>query len=199
MRAGFLNTRRRALTWISFAIACAVLIAVGGVATLVTLGAKSAAAEVSHPGKVRISLETQLTERAVYPPGIAQGNFDGAYTMATMYKSGIFAGNKVAFWGRAAGALKAGNYPIDEFVYVLEGRSCYGGCRRYPTRISRRSFGHSKGAGSESTPPVARFPPLKGFGRRPPNKRRSSSGWHPKPQKRKFGCNTARLWLGRRW
>jgi hypothetical protein len=38
---------------------CAVLIAVGGVATLVTLGAKSAAAEVSHPGVVRISLETQ--------------------------------------------------------------------------------------------------------------------------------------------
>ena len=72
---GFLNTRRRALAWISLAIACAVLI-VGGVATLVTLGAKSAAAEVSHPGIVRISLETQLTERAVYPPGIAQGNFD---------------------------------------------------------------------------------------------------------------------------
>jgi hypothetical protein len=117
------------------------------VATLVTLGAKSAAAEVSHPGIVRISLETQLTERAVYPPGICQGNFDGAYTMATMYKSGVFAGNKVAFWGSAAGALKAGNYPIDEFVYLLGGRSCYGGCRRYPTRISRRSFGHSKGLG----------------------------------------------------
>jgi uncharacterized cupin superfamily protein len=63
----------------------------------------------------------RLTERAVYPPGIAVGNFDGAYTMATMYKSGVFAGNKVAFWGSEAGALKAGNYPLDEFVYILEG------------------------------------------------------------------------------
>jgi len=87
------------------------------------LGPKPAGAvgEGSHPGIVRIPLDTQLTERAVYPPGIALGNFDGAYTMATMYKSGVFAGNKVAFWGSEAGALKAGNYPLDEFVYVLEG------------------------------------------------------------------------------
>src|SRR5712664_865627 len=34
---------------------------------------------------------------------------------------GVSAGNKVAFWGSEAGALKAGNYPLDEFVYVLEG------------------------------------------------------------------------------
>jgi uncharacterized cupin superfamily protein len=104
-------------------IASAALIAVGGVTTLVTLGPKSASAanEVLHPGIVRIPLDTLLTERAVYPPGIALGNFNGAYAMATMYKSGVFAGNKAALWGSEAGALKAGNYPLDEFVYVLEG------------------------------------------------------------------------------
>jgi uncharacterized cupin superfamily protein len=36
-------------------------------------------------------------------------------------RPGVFAGNKVALWGSEAGALKAGNYPLDEFVYVLEG------------------------------------------------------------------------------
>jgi uncharacterized cupin superfamily protein len=120
---GFLNPRGRALRWIGLVIASVALIAVGGVATLVTLGPKSASAaeEVSHPGIVRIPLDTSLTERAVYPPGIALGNFNGAYTMATLYKSGVFAGNKVALWGSEAGALKAGNYPLDEFVYVLEG------------------------------------------------------------------------------
>ncbi len=41
--------------------------------------------------------------------------------MAAMYKSGVFAGNKVAFWASEAGALKAGNYPLDEFMYILEG------------------------------------------------------------------------------
>lgn len=120
---GFLNAGGRALACISLAIAAAALMAVGGVAALVMLGPKSASAagEVSRPGIVRIPLDTRLTERAVYPPGIAQGDFDGAYTMATMYKSSVFAGNKVAFWASEAGALKAGNYPLDEFVYILEG------------------------------------------------------------------------------
>ena len=119
---GLLNARRRALKWIGLAIASSALIALGGAPT-VTLGPKpaGAAGEGSHPGIIRIPLDTQLTERAVYAPGIAVGNFDGAYRMATMYKSGVFAGNKVAFWGSEAGALKAGNYPLDEFVYVLEG------------------------------------------------------------------------------
>ena len=72
-------------------------------------------------GHISHSARQALTERAVYPPGIAVGSFDGAYAMATMYKSGVFAGNKVAFWGSEAGALKAGSYPLDEFVYVLEG------------------------------------------------------------------------------
>lgn len=120
---GFLNARRRTLKWIGLVIASAALIAVGGLPSWITLWPKpaGAAGEESHPGIVRIPLDAALTERAIYPPGIALGNFNGAYTMATMYKSGIFAGNKVAFWGSEAGALKAGNYPLDEFVYILEG------------------------------------------------------------------------------
>jgi uncharacterized cupin superfamily protein len=120
---GFLKMRRLAVKWIGLVIASAAMIAVGGLATLLTLGPKpaGAAGEGSHPGIVRVTLDAQLTERGVYPPGIAVGNFDGAYALATMYKSGVFAGNKVALWGSEAGALKAGNYPLDEFVYVLEG------------------------------------------------------------------------------
>jgi len=120
---GFLNANTPAARRIRVVIASAALVAVGGLSTLVMPGPKpaGAAGEGSHPGIFRIPLDTPLTERAVYPPGIAVGNFDGAYTMATMYKSVAFAGNKVAFWGSEAGALKAGNYPLDEFVYVLEG------------------------------------------------------------------------------
>jgi uncharacterized cupin superfamily protein len=120
---GFLHARTRAARRIRLAIASTALVAIGSLSTLALqgLGPASAAGEGSHPGIVRIPPDTALTERAVYPPGVAVGNFDGAYTMATMYKSGVFAGNKVAFWGSEAGALKAGNFPLDEFVYVLEG------------------------------------------------------------------------------
>ena len=120
---GHLDARTRIARRIRLAIASAALVAVGSLSTLMMQGPRpaGAAGEGSRPGIVRIPLDTPLTERAVYPPGIAVGNFDGAYTMATMYKSGVFAGNKVAFWGSEAGALKAGNYPLDEFVYVLEG------------------------------------------------------------------------------
>jgi uncharacterized cupin superfamily protein len=122
-RLGFLAAITRTARWIPLVVASAALLAIGGVSPLVMLGLKpaGAAGEGTRPGIFRIPLDTPLTERAVYPPGIAIGNFDGAYTMATMYKSGVFAGNKVAFWGSEAGTLKAGNYPLDEFVYVLEG------------------------------------------------------------------------------
>lgn len=113
---------RRATTLRWAGIAIAVVVAVGGSLTVtVGPGPAGAADARSHPGIVRIALDAPLTERAVYPPGIAVGNFDGAYALATQYKSGVFAGNKVALWGSEAGALKAGNYPLDEFVYVLEG------------------------------------------------------------------------------
>jgi len=122
-RLGFLDAITRTARWIPVGVASAALLAIGGLSPLVMLGLKpaGAAGEGTRPGIFRIPLDTPLTERAVYPPGIAIGNFDGAYTMATMYKSGVFAGNKVAFWGSEAGTLKAGNYPLDEFVYVLEG------------------------------------------------------------------------------
>jgi len=111
---GFLHARTRAARRIRLAIASTALVAIGSLSTLAMqgLGPASAAGEGSHPGIVRIPPDTALTERAVYPPGVAVGNFDGAYTMATMYKSGVFAGNKVAFWGSEAGALKAGNFPL---------------------------------------------------------------------------------------
>lgn len=120
---GFLRVRRRALKWNGLMIAFAALIAVGALGALVTVGPKpaGAAGEGPHPGIALVPLDAQLTERGVYPPGIPVGNFDGAYALATMYKSGAFAGNKVALWGSEAGALKARNYPLDEFVYVLEG------------------------------------------------------------------------------
>jgi uncharacterized cupin superfamily protein len=122
-KLGLFNAGTRAARCIRLVIASAALVAVGVLSALVMTGSQpsSAAGEGSHPGIFRIPLDTPLTERAVYPPGIAVGNFDGAYTMAPMYKSGVFAGNKVAFWGSEAGALKAGNYPLDEFVYILEG------------------------------------------------------------------------------
>jgi len=66
-------------------------------------------------------LGTPLTEHLVYPPGIPIGHFDGAYKEATVYKLGIYDGNRVAFWESGAGGLRSFNYPKDEFIYVLEG------------------------------------------------------------------------------
>jgi uncharacterized cupin superfamily protein len=122
-RSGFHNASTSTARRIRLGIASVALLAIGGLSPLVTLWSKSAGAdgEGTHPAIFRVPLDTPLAERAVYPPGIAIGNFDGAYTMATMYKSRVFDGNKVAFWGSEAGALKAANYPRDEFVYVLEG------------------------------------------------------------------------------
>jgi uncharacterized cupin superfamily protein len=120
----FLHARTHAVSRIIRLVAAsAALVALGSLSTMVMLEPKpaDAAGDATHPGIFRVPLDTPLTERAVYPPGIAVGSFDGAYAMATMYKSGVSAGNKVAFWGSEAGALKAGNYPLDEFVYVLEG------------------------------------------------------------------------------
>ena len=147
---GFLKMRSRAVKWIGLVIASVALVAFGGLATPIWLGPRpaGAAGEGWHPGIVRVPLDAQLTERAVYPPGIAVGNFDGAYALATMYKSGVFAGNKVALWGSEAGALKAGNCPLDEFVYILEGDLVTVDERRRPARISSwRCFHHSERLG----------------------------------------------------
>jgi len=118
-----LHPTNGALRRVRLLIASALLFGLGSLSTLIIPGLKpaGAAGDGPHPGIFLIPLNTALTEHLVYRPGIAIGNFDGAYTMATMYKSGVFAGNKVAFWGSEAGALNSGNYPLDEFVYVLEG------------------------------------------------------------------------------
>ena len=120
---GSFRARARALRWMGLLTASVALIAIGSLLNLIAPGLKHAVAagERQHPGIHLIPLDAPLAEHGVYPPGIALGNFDGAYALATLYRSGVFAGNKVALWGSEAGALKAGNYPVDEFVYVLEG------------------------------------------------------------------------------
>jgi uncharacterized cupin superfamily protein len=80
-----------------------------------------AAAAADSPGIVPIPLSTPLTDHFRYPPRVPVGNFDGAYNEATVYKSAVFAGNRVAFWESEAGGLRSFDYPKDEFIYVLEG------------------------------------------------------------------------------
>jgi uncharacterized protein len=81
----------------------------------------AAAADNAGPRIVPVPLNTPLTDHLVYPPQVPVGSFDGAYNEATVYKSGVYAGNRVAFWESEAGALRSYKYPIDEFIYVLEG------------------------------------------------------------------------------
>jgi hypothetical protein len=80
-----LHPRARAVRWIRLLAASAVLVGLGSLSSLVIPGLKpaGAAGEGPHPGIFRIPLDTALTEHRVYPPGIALGDFDGAYTMAT--------------------------------------------------------------------------------------------------------------------
>ena len=111
-----------AVTWILLGAAWATLTALRGSSPLGFGGLESSAAAAEpRPGIVPVPPNALLTERRVYPPGIAVGDFDGAYRMATLYKSAVFAANKVAIWESEAGVLKASNYPMDEFIYVLEG------------------------------------------------------------------------------
>jgi uncharacterized cupin superfamily protein len=81
----------------------------------------AAAADNVGPRIVPVPSSTRLTDHFVYPPQVPVGNFDGAYNEATVYKSGTFDGNRVAFWESEAGALRSFSFPKDEFVYVLEG------------------------------------------------------------------------------
>jgi uncharacterized cupin superfamily protein len=81
----------------------------------------AAAADNAGPPIVPVPLSTPLTDRFVYPPQVPVGSHDGAYKEATVYKSGVFAGNRVAFWESEAGALRSFSFPKDEFIYVLEG------------------------------------------------------------------------------
>ena len=115
--------RRVMLKRILLASGIIAVVAVGGLRGVRPGGTPgiAAAAENIRPGIVPLPLSTPLTERAVYPPRVPLGDFDDAHKMATMYKSGVYAGNKVAFWESEAGVLRSFNYPLDEFIYVLEG------------------------------------------------------------------------------
>jgi uncharacterized cupin superfamily protein len=94
--------------------------ALAGVQSAVSLR-PAAAADNAAPGILPIPLDTPLTDRFVYPPSVPIGSFDGAYKEATVYKSAVHTGDRVAFWESEVGGLRATNYPKDEFVYVLEG------------------------------------------------------------------------------
>jgi uncharacterized cupin superfamily protein len=98
------------------AVAAGFLLGLGTAASL-----RPAAADAASPHIVPIPLSTPLTDHLVYPPGVPVGNFDGAYKEATVYKSGVHAGSRVAFWESEPGALRSYNFPKDEFIYVLEG------------------------------------------------------------------------------
>ena len=115
--------RKALLRYVLLSLGLAAVFVAGGVAGVLWSAAflQPVAAAEKAPGIVPISLKTPMTESLVYPPGIAVPPFDGAYKLAKVYLSGVFAGNKVAFWESEAGVLKASNYPQDEFIYVLEG------------------------------------------------------------------------------
>lgn len=101
----------------------AALIMVGGFPSfdLSAVPESAAVAESGPPGIAPILPATPATESGVYPPELRVGSFDGAYKLATVFMSAAYPGNKVAFWESEPGVLKAVNYPMDEFIYVLEG------------------------------------------------------------------------------
>jgi uncharacterized cupin superfamily protein len=117
------NVRKVLLKPALFASSLAALVMVGGLPSFDSSAApeSAAAAEGGHPGIAPILPDTPLTESGVYPPEVRVGGFDGAYKLATVFKSAAYPGNKVAFWESEPGVLKAVNYPMDEFIYVLEG------------------------------------------------------------------------------
>jgi uncharacterized cupin superfamily protein len=114
--------RQRLLPWL-LPLGLTAGIAAGGLPGLRSTASlrPAAAADNASPAIVPISLGTPTTENFVYPPQVPVGNFDGAYKEATVYRSGVYAGNRVAFWESEAGGLRASDYPKDEFIYVLEG------------------------------------------------------------------------------
>ncbi|MEX2481720.1 MAG: cupin domain-containing protein [Gammaproteobacteria bacterium] len=78
------------------------------------------AAETS-PGITPIPLDTAATETFQYPENMRVGAFDGSYREAVAFPSTSFPAGRVAFWAAQAGTLRSNGYPVDEFVYVIEG------------------------------------------------------------------------------
>ncbi|MGE3773965.1 MAG: cupin domain-containing protein [Gammaproteobacteria bacterium] len=87
----------------------------------VTVFATVPAAAAEPPGITPIPLTTPTTTAYAYPPEMRVGDFDGRVREATAFASTSFPQGRVAFWEAKAGTLKTDAYPLDEFVYVLEG------------------------------------------------------------------------------
>lgn len=75
----------------------------------------------ASPGIAPIPLDTAATEAFQYPQDMRVGTFDGAYRQVVAFPSTSFPAGRVAFWASEAGTLRSNGYPIDEFVYVIEG------------------------------------------------------------------------------
>lgn len=87
----------------------------------VALYAAVLAGAAAAPGITPIPLATPTTTAYAYPPEMRVGDFDGRVREATAFASTSFPQGRVAFWEAKAGTLRTDAYPLDEFVYVLEG------------------------------------------------------------------------------
>ena len=88
---------------------------------VLTLLAAMPAWAAGSPAITPVPLDTPTTKAYAYPPEMRVGDFDGAVREGTAYESASFPQGRVAFWEAKAGTLKTDAYPLDEFVYVLEG------------------------------------------------------------------------------
>lgn len=90
---------------------------------LLVLLSAATLADTGHatPGITPIPLDTPATTAFQYPPDMRVGDSTGIYHEAVAFPSQSFAQGRVAFWAAPAGTLKSNGYPIDEFVYVIEG------------------------------------------------------------------------------
>lgn len=85
------------------------------------LWAAPAAADDAGPGIHPVAPGDVATQEAQYPPEARIGGFDGRYLEGLSYRAAGSDTNKVAVWESGPGSLRSHNYPLDEFVLVLEG------------------------------------------------------------------------------
>lgn len=85
------------------------------------LNATGAHATGTSPAIAPIPLDTPVTERFQYPEDMRVGDSDGTYREVVAFPSTSSPAGRVAFWASQAGVLRSNGYPIDEFVYVIEG------------------------------------------------------------------------------
>jgi uncharacterized cupin superfamily protein len=78
-------------------------------------------AEAAYPGIARIAVSTRLSESLAFPPKMRVGDFAGAYKRAIVYRSVDHAERNVGIFESEAGVLTTDSFPVNEFVYLLEG------------------------------------------------------------------------------